>query len=95
MPTVCVVIPAYNVGSIIPRAIESVLGQTFSDFEIVVVDDGSSDETASVVKQYRGDPRVQYVYQTNKGLPGARNTGIRHAESGLVAFLDADDWWLP
>jgi glycosyltransferase involved in cell wall biosynthesis len=58
MPTVCVIIPAYNVDSIIPRAIESVLGQTFSDFEIVVVDDGSTDETASVVKQFQpGFPR--------------------------------------
>jgi glycosyltransferase involved in cell wall biosynthesis len=59
------------------------------------VDDGSTDDTASVVKQYQSDARIRYVYQPNKGLPGARNTGIRNSEADLVAFLDADDWWLP
>jgi glycosyltransferase involved in cell wall biosynthesis len=95
MLAVSIVVPAYNVASVISRAIESVLDQTFTDFEVVIVDDGSRDDTASVVKQFQSDSRIRYVYQSNKGLPGARNTGIQNSEAELIAFLDADDWWLP
>ena len=91
--TVSVVIPAYNIAEYIGRAIESVLTQTRKADEIIVVDDGSTDGTADVIKKYV--PRVKYVHQENRGLAGARNTGIREATSRWVAFLDGDDEWLP
>ena len=94
MPKVSVVIPAYNVAAFIEDAINSVLGQTYHDFEVVVVDDGSPDETASIVKRF-DDPRIRLVSQSNRGLSGARNTGIRYAQGEYVAFLDADDLWRP
>jgi glycosyltransferase involved in cell wall biosynthesis len=91
--TVSVVIPAYNIAGYIGRAIESVLAQTRKADQIVVVDDGSTDGTADVIKKYV--PRVKYVYQENRGLAGARNTGIRASTCQWVAFLDGDDEWLP
>jgi len=91
--TVSVVIPAYNIGKLVARAIDSVLVQTHKADEIIVVDDGSTDDTASVIKSYGS--KVRYVYQDNLGLAGARNTGIRAARSEWVAFLDGDDEWLP
>ncbi len=93
MPKVSVIIPSYNCAAYLPRAIESVLAQSFRDFEILVVDDGSTDDTASVVAPYLH--RVRYIAQANKGLPGARNTGLRAAQGDTIALLDADDAWLP
>lgn len=93
MPLVSVVIPIYNYSRFITQAIESVLDQTFRDLEVIVVDDGSTDETAQMVGRF-GD-RVRYVYQANRGPNAARNTGIREARGSCVAFLDADDYWLP
>jgi len=90
---ISVVIPAYNVGTYIHRALESVLAQSRPPEEIIVVDDGSTDTTADQVKQY-GD-RIKYMYQDNAGGAAARNTGIRTAEGNWIAFLDADDEWLP
>jgi glycosyltransferase involved in cell wall biosynthesis len=90
---VSVIIPAYNAGECIGRAIESVLGQSYSDYEIVVVDDGSTDNTADIVRQY-GD-KVRYVHQKNAGVAVARNAGIAVARGDWIAFLDADDEWLP
>jgi len=90
--TVSAVIPAYNIGKLVARAIDSVLAQTHKADEIIVVDDGSTDDTASVIKNY--GPKVRYVYQDNLGLAGARNTGIRAATCEWVAFLDGDDEWL-
>jgi glycosyltransferase involved in cell wall biosynthesis len=92
-PRVSVVIPAYNAAWCVARAIDSVLAQTCGDYELVVVDDGSTDETASVVARY-GD-RVRFVRQANGGLSSARNAGIKAARGEYVAFLDADDWWMP
>lgn len=89
-----VVIPAYNYARFLPEAIESVLAQTLSSLELIVVDDGSTDETKQVVERF-DDPRVRYVWQSNQGLSAARNTGIREARGELVAFLDADDRWRP
>ena len=89
---VSVIIPAYNAGQCIGRAIESVLGQSYSDYEIILVDDGSTDETGEVVKRY-GD-KVRYIYQENAGVSAARNTGISAAKGQWIAFLDADDEWL-
>lgn len=91
--TVSVVIPAYNAAWCIRRAIDSVLAQSFRDFELIVVDDGSTDGTAAVLAGY-GDA-VRVVAQPNGGLSSARNAGIVAARGEYVAFLDADDWWLP
>ena len=90
--TVSVVIPAYNVGRHIGRAIESVLGQSRRADELIVVDDGSSDQTAEVVKGYGS--AVRYIHQDNGGASAARNTGIQAAGGEWIAFLDADDEWL-
>ena len=90
---VSVIIPAYNVQSYVGNAIRSVLGQTFKDFEIIVVDDGSTDDTKNVVDAFGS--KVRYIRQENKGLGGARNAGILSADTEFVGLLDADDEWLP
>lgn len=90
--TVSVVITCYNHGKYLAEAIESVLSQTYKSVEIVVVDDGSIDNTKEVAKRY---PGVKYVYQKNQGLSAARNTGIDHSSGEYIVFLDADDWFLP
>ena len=91
---VSIVIPAYNYAHYLPEAIASLLAQTYADFELIVVDDGSKDATREVVTGYR-DPRVRYVWQENAGLSAARNTGVREARHAFVGFLDADDCWEP
>ena len=90
---ISVVIPAFNAGGFIKRTIDSVLAQTYSASEIIVVDDGSIDNTAEVVKSYGG--KVRYIYQENAGDGPARNTGIAAAKGDWIAFLDHDDEWLP
>ena len=89
-----VVIPAYNRESEISRAINSVLQQSFQNFEIIVVDDGSKDNTPKVVETYT-DPRIRLIRQENAGATVARNTGIINAKGTFVSFLDSDDEWLP
>lgn len=92
-PTVSVIIPAYNRADKIGDAIGSVLGQTFPDFELIVVDDGSSDETGAVVCAI-ADPRIRYIHlPQNRGAAAARNAGIRAARGRLIALLDSDDTW--
>ena len=92
-PPVSVVVPAYNAAWCIDKALESVLEQSYSPLEIIVVNDGSSDDTSNRVKGF--GERVRLVEQPNGGLSSARNTGIRQARGEWVAFLDADDCWLP
>jgi glycosyltransferase involved in cell wall biosynthesis len=89
---VSVVIPAYNYAHFLPEAIASVLAQTGAELELILVDDGSTDNTPEVCARYT-DPRVRTVRQANAGLSAARNTGIREARLPYVAFLDADDRW--
>jgi glycosyltransferase involved in cell wall biosynthesis len=90
---ISVVIPAYNSEKCIRETLDSVLSQTLSPHEIIVVDDGSKDNTAAVVRSF-GD-RIRYIRQDNQGIAGARNTGIHSASGDWIAFLDHDDLWLP
>lgn len=91
MPYFTVVIPSYNRSHIVGRAIESVLNQSYSDFEIIVVDDGSTDNTKEVVCQYM-DSRIHYFFQENSGVSAARNTGSKLAKGDYLVFLDSDDY---
>lgn len=94
-PLISVVIPTYNRGYLIDRAIKSVLNQTYKEFEIIVVDDGSIDNTKEVIESFR-DERIRYIqYKDNKGANVARNIGIRAAKGDYIAFQDSDDEWLP
>jgi glycosyltransferase involved in cell wall biosynthesis len=94
-PRVSVIIPTYNREHLISRAIQSVQHQTYQDFEMIVVDDGSTDHTEEMASSFR-DEKIRYLrHDQNKGLPAARNTGIRAAKGEYVAFLDDDDDWFP
>lgn len=97
MPEVDVIVPAYNAERYLVEALDSVVAQTFPDWRIVLVDDGSTDGTAAIAKGYasRLGARMLYLYQANRGLPAARNTAIRNSDAELLALLDADDVWLP
>jgi glycosyltransferase involved in cell wall biosynthesis len=95
MPTISVVLPTYNRARVLNRAVDSVLAQDFTDFEVIVVDDGSKDETASLMQSYC-DPRVIYIRQPgHRGGNACRNRGIMQAKSDLICFLDSDDAYLP
>jgi glycosyltransferase involved in cell wall biosynthesis len=90
---VSVVIPSYNSARFVCEAVESALNQSYRPHEVIVVDDGSTDDTVQVLDRFRGS--IRYVYRPNGGLSAARNTGIRESGGELIAFLDADDVWLP
>ncbi|HKY41605.1 MAG TPA: glycosyltransferase family A protein [Pyrinomonadaceae bacterium] len=95
-PLVSVIMPAYNAEKYIADSIQSVLDQTYSNWELVVVDDGSTDKTADITKQFLArDSRIKYVFQENGRLGKARNTGVENSTGSLIAFLDSDDLWLP
>src|SRR5687768_4619560 len=93
MPEVSVVVPAFNAAETIQAAIQSVSAQTFQDLELIVVDDGSTDGTADVVKRLA--PNAVVITQRNAGPGAARNAGIARASGRFVGFLDADDLWFP
>jgi glycosyltransferase involved in cell wall biosynthesis len=94
MTTVTVIVPTFNRAEKVARAVSSVIGQTFVDFEIIVVDDGSQDNTERTVARF--GKRLTYIAHTsNLGVSAARNTGIKKSTSPLIAFLDSDDYWLP
>jgi glycosyltransferase involved in cell wall biosynthesis len=92
-PLVSVIIPTFNRGWIIKEAIDSVLAQDFSDFELIVVDDGSSDDTAEILAEFSRD--IQVIRQSNRGVSAARNRGIEASAGRWIAFLDSDDLWRP
>lgn len=94
MKTVSVIVPTYNVEKYISNAVISVLNQTHTNFELLIIDDGSPDRSLEICRQFT-DPRIKIISQKNRGLAGARNTGIRHATGDYLAFLDSDDVWLP
>ncbi|MEL6460498.1 MAG: glycosyltransferase family 2 protein [Cyanobacteria bacterium J06641_2] len=94
MKKVSVIIPVYNAEKYIAATVQSVLSQTYKNFEIIIVDDGTPDNSVKICQKFN-DSRIRIIHQANRGLPGARNTGIRHAQGDYLAFLDADDIWLP
>lgn len=93
-PRVSVVMAAYNYGQYIAQAIQSVVDQSYADWELIVVDDGSTDDTREVASRFLGDRRIRYHYQENRGQPSAENAGIALSKADYIAFLDADDLWL-
>ena len=92
-PLISVIIPTYNRGWIIKEAIESVLAQDFKDFELIVVDDGSTDNTFDILGSYKKE--IHLIRQENQGVSAARNAGVAMASGHFIAFLDSDDLWLP
>ena len=98
MPLISVIIPTYNRASLLTRAIDSVLAQTFTNYELIIVDDGSTDHTQTILKEYeyQNNDKIQtFCLLTNRGVSAARNFGIQQAKGQWIAFLDSDDEWLP
>ena len=93
-PFFTVIIPTYNRAELIRRPIESVIAQTFDSWELIIVDDGSTDNTEQVVKSYQ-DARIRYIFQQNLERSAARNTGIKNSRGRYICFLDSDDYYLP
>jgi len=94
-PLVSVVVATYNMAAYLPLAVQSALGQTYGNVEVLVVDDGSTDCTRNAVEPFLEDRRVRYLYQQNRGQAAAKNHGVRESRGEYVAFLDADDMWAP
>ncbi len=94
-PLVSIIIPSYNAARYVADAVESALAQTYGNKEVIVIDDGSTDNTKEVLAPYIQSGKVKYIIQANKGLSGARNTAIREAKGSYIALLDADDFFLP
>ncbi|MDZ8221840.1 glycosyltransferase family 2 protein [Nostoc sp. ChiVER01] len=93
MPNVSIIIPTYQRADLVSETIESVLAQTYTDYEIIVVNDGSTDNTREVLAQFKD--KITVIHQENKGLPAARNTGIIASRGRYIAFVDDDDLWIP
>lgn len=93
-PQISVIIPVYNGEENIPVSLNSLMEQTFSNFEVVIIDDGSTDSTAKVIEKYlKNDKRIKYIYQENAGVAMARNKGLENATGKYISFLDADDYY--
>ncbi len=92
-PLVSVVIATYNMGQYLPQAVDSILQQTWKNLEVIVVDDGSTDNTPEVMLNYSTDSRVNYIRNENQGQPKAKNCGIKNTKGDFIAFCDADDFW--
>jgi len=90
-----IIIPTFNRAQLLQRAVASILGQTSQNFQLIIVDDGSTDETSSILESYRAHSKITLLTQPNKGVSAARNFGIRHSQSEWLAFLDSDDEWMP
>lgn len=94
-PIVSIIVPVYNCERFISETLESIVRQTFRDFELLIIDDGSTDDSKLIIKHFGTlDARLKYVYQPNKGVSAARNNGFRQASGKFLAFLDSDDVWL-
>jgi len=93
MPRVSVIIPTFNCAAFLTRTVESVLAQTYTDYEVIIADDGSTDETRELVTQWEG--KVRYLYQLNQGVASARNLAVSEAGGEFLAYLDADDMYHP
>jgi glycosyltransferase involved in cell wall biosynthesis len=95
LPLVSIILPTYNRAKLLPRALESILSQDFDNFEILLVDDGSTDETSEVVNSIH-DKRLRYIhYEENRGIGATRNEGVAQSKGDLIAFIDSDDFWMP
>ena len=94
-PRVSIVTPTYNRADFLGEAIDSVLAQTYDQFEMIIVDDGSTDGTRELIERYADDPRIRYLYQENQGQSVARNWGIAESNGEFVCFLDSDNAWFP
>ena len=94
MKLVSVIVPTYNIEQYIAETIKSVLAQTYPHFELLIIDDESPDRSVKICQQFN-DPRIKIISQKNRGLAGARNTGIRNSQGAYIALLDGDDLWLP
>lgn len=92
-PLVSVVIATYNMGQYLPKAVDSILQQTWNNLEVIVVDDGSTDNTPDVMQRYSNDSRVNFIRNPNQGQPKAKNCGINNTKGDFIAFCDADDFW--
>lgn len=96
-PAISIILPTYNRARFLPQALESIRQQQWTDWELIIVDDGSTDDTADIIDDLTADIRkpVQFIQQENQGAYGARNTGLDHATGHYIAFFDSDDEWLP
>ena len=94
-PLISIIVPVYNGEAYLARCLDSLLAQTYSPIEILVVNDGSQDRTAEILSQYEQYPQIKVFYQENKGLSGARNLGLKHFEGDFVCFVDSDDYVTP
>lgn len=93
---VSIILCTYNRENLLPLAVTSVLSQTYRDWELIIVDDGSTDQTRELIRRFRrNEPRIRYYFQKNKGLAAARNTGLRHVRGAYICFVDSDDELAP
>lgn len=93
MPTISVIVPIYNTAAYLSRCIESLVNQTYSDLQIILIDDGSTDESGAIADEWQTkDPRIEVYHQQNQGQSAARNVGLQHAKGEYIAFVDSDDY---